>query len=75
MPITVLVALGRARVALMVAGLAWFVGLDTGWPARLILAGLVAVATAFDALISDHTGVALHKIKAPPGRDNYRPTA
>lgn len=75
MPITVLVAFGRARVALMVAGLAWLVGLDAGWPARLILAGLVIAATAFDALVSDHTGVALHKLKVPPGRDNYRPTA
>lgn len=53
MNIPVLIAATRARVALLIAGLAWFVGLDVPAPVRLLIAALVLVALAFDGAVGE----------------------
>ncbi|WP_405848107.1 hypothetical protein [Streptomyces niveus] len=53
MNIGLLIGLTRARVALLVAGLAWFFGLAPDFPARLAIAGLVLAALAFDGLLDE----------------------
>lgn len=53
MNIGLLIGLTRARVALLVAGLAWFFGLTADFPARLAIAGLVLAALVFDGLLDE----------------------
>jgi hypothetical protein len=51
--IGLMIGLTRTRVALLVAGLAWFVGLTPSFAVRLALAGLVLVALAFDGVLDE----------------------
>lgn len=51
MNFSLLIAATRARVALLVAGLAWFVGLEVPAPVRLLIACLVLVALVFDGAV------------------------
>lgn len=67
-------ALGRARVAVMVAGLAWFFGLDAGVGSRVAIAVLVAVAIGFDALVDSGRFPRPAAVKDPP-TTRYRTTA
>jgi hypothetical protein len=72
--ILVAVALGRARVALLVAGLAWFFNLQAPVALRVVLGALVVVAVAFDGVVSDRsTAQAVIDAKPPPA--DYRPAA
>jgi hypothetical protein len=68
-----LVGLTRARVALIVMGLAWLVGLTPGVGMRCLLGALVLVALAFDGLL-DEQRIARHSTKTEH-RDRYRTTA
>lgn len=53
MPIGFLIGLTRARVALLVAGLAWFAGLEAPPVLRLTIGALVLAALAFDGLLDE----------------------
>ncbi|UNZ20607.1 hypothetical protein [Streptomyces sp. 891-h] len=53
MNISVLIAATRARLALLIAGLAWFVGLDAPAPVRIAIAGLVLAALVFDGAVDE----------------------
>ncbi|WP_330172998.1 hypothetical protein OG875_04965 [Streptomyces sp. NBC_01498] len=53
MNIGLLIGLTRARVALLIAGLAWFVGLTPDLHVRIGIAVLVLVALAFDGLVDE----------------------
>ncbi|MDX3230592.1 hypothetical protein [Streptomyces sp. ME19-01-6] len=54
MPVTLLAGLARLRLFLMVAGLAWLVGLDAPLWTRVVLVALVLVALALDVVIDEH---------------------
>ncbi|WP_144385741.1 hypothetical protein [Streptomyces sp. SAJ15] len=70
------IALGRARVAVMVAGLAWFVGLDPPWWLRLMIAALVVASLIFDGAIDDQRITrAVLDTKPPPVAASPPPTA
>jgi hypothetical protein len=71
MPIGFLIGLTRARVALLVAGLAWFAGLEAPVAIRATIGALVVIAIAFDGLI-DEQRIAHH---AAPSRDRYHSAA
>lgn len=53
MNISVLIAATRARLCLLVAGLAWFFGLQVPAPLRLAIAALVIVALVFDGAVDE----------------------
>ena len=53
MNVSLLIAATRARVALLIAGLAWFVGLEAPAPLRIVIAGLVLVALVFDGAVDE----------------------
>lgn len=53
MTLGILIGLTRARVALVVAGLAWLIGLDANLATRLSIAGLVVAATVADGLLDE----------------------
>ncbi|MFF9631756.1 hypothetical protein [Streptomyces fradiae] len=57
-----LIGLTKARIALIIAGLAWTVGLVPAWPTRAALAVLVLAALLFDAVVDEHTS----RAKPPP---------
>ncbi|GGU52435.1 hypothetical protein [Streptomyces lavendofoliae] len=57
-----LAALTKARVALLIAGLAWLFGVAPAWPARVGLAVLVLAALLLDAAIDEQKA----RTKAPP---------
>jgi hypothetical protein len=67
--VNLLIGLTRARVALLVAGLAWFLGLAPSLPVRLAIGVLVLVAITFDGLVDDQRirGTAT----VPPQRDRH----
>jgi hypothetical protein len=51
--ISVLIAATRARLCLLIAGLAWFFGLQVPAPVRLLIAALVLVALVFDGAVDE----------------------
>lgn len=53
MNIPLLIAATRARLCLLIAGLAWFVGLEVPAPVRIVLAGLVIAALVFDGAVDE----------------------
>lgn len=59
-----LIALTKARIALIIAGLAWTVGLVPAWPTRIALAVLVLAALLFDAVVDEQHA----RAKPPPAR-------
>ena len=68
MNISLLIAATRARVALLIAGLAWFVGLQVPAPVRIVIAGLVIVALVFDGAVDEgrvRTAAASHRQNTP----------
>lgn len=73
MNIGFLIGLTRARVAMIVAGLAWFIGLDATLTTRLLIGALVLVALFFDGVL-DEQRIARHAAKAPPA-SHYHPAA
>ncbi|MGW7688862.1 hypothetical protein ACWGMA_08200 [Streptomyces asiaticus] len=74
MSIALHIALGRLRIVFMVAGLAWFVGLDAHLAVRIGIAGLAILAVIFDGVIDDqHIARAAVAAKTPP--DDYRTAA
>lgn len=48
-----LIGLTRARVALLIAGLAWFVGLDASLAVRVGIAALVVIGVAGDGWVDE----------------------
>ncbi|MFF7023030.1 hypothetical protein ACFY97_18755 [Streptomyces klenkii] len=75
MSLTWQISLGRARVALLVAGLAWIAGIQPPWYVRIGLLGLVLAALVLDGAITDRTlADAVVNAKPPPNND-YRPAA
>lgn len=68
MSIALHIGLGRLRIALLIAGLAWFAGITPGLIVRVALAGLVVCALVFDGVIDDHriARAAVGATKAPP---------
>lgn len=46
-------ALGKLRVVVLIAGLAWLAGLTPPWPARAAIAVLVVAALVIDGVIDD----------------------
>lgn len=58
-----LIGLTKARIALLLAGLAWLFGLTPAWPTRIALAVLVLTALLFDAVIDEQ-----HARAKPPPR-------
>ncbi|SHL74901.1 hypothetical protein [Streptomyces yunnanensis] len=54
MRLGILIGLTRARVALMIAGLAWFMGLSAPVGIRILIAGLVLAGIAGDGAVEDH---------------------
>lgn len=73
MPMTFHAALARLRIALMIAGLSWFVGLDAPLPMRAAIGGLVLAALALDGLIDEQT-VRREWVRTKQP-DDYRPAA
>lgn len=71
-PLALLTSLTRVRVAMVIAGLAWFVGINTSVLIRLVLGVLIAIAVAFDAVIEDQRTTRHPSAKPEPG---YRPAA
>ncbi|GES27900.1 hypothetical protein AB0G60_02740 [Streptomyces angustmyceticus] len=61
MQLGLLIGLTRARVALLIAGLAWFVGLDAPIGIRTLIALLILAGIAADGLVEDQRT----KIPAP----------
>lgn len=53
MQLGLLIGLTRARVALLIAGFAWFVGLDASVGVRILLAFLILAGIAADGLVED----------------------
>ncbi|MGW1492585.1 hypothetical protein [Streptomyces sp. NPDC002402] len=72
MNIGLLIGLTRLRVALLVAGLAWFVGLAPSFPARLAIGALVLVALVFDGLLDEQR---ISRNTKTPTHDRYQPAA
>lgn len=60
----------RVRVALVVAGLAWFLGITPDLPSRLVLAVLVLAALGFDGWL-DEQRIRHMASKVPPQRDRH----
>lgn len=65
MNISLLIGATRARLALLIAGLAWFVGLEVPAPLRIVIAGLVVAALVFDGAIDEG------RIRSTPDRDRH----
>ncbi|WP_327223018.1 hypothetical protein OG229_02420 [Streptomyces platensis] len=66
MQLGLLIGLTRLRVALQIAGLAFFVGLDASIGIRILIAVLIVAAVVFDGAVEDQR----IKIPAPrPARD------
>lgn len=63
MNVSLLIAATRARLCLLIAGLAWFVGLEVPAPLRIVIAALVAAALIFDGAIDEG------RIRTTPHRD------
>ncbi|GAA0454126.1 hypothetical protein ACFQ2B_27820 [Streptomyces stramineus] len=74
MSISFAIGLARARVALLVAGLAWFVGLDAHPAVRGVVGALVIAAVIFDGFVSDRS-TAQAVIDAQPPPTDYQPAA
>lgn len=53
MNISLLIAATRARLCLLIAGLAWFFGLQVPAPVRIVIAVLVLVALVFDGAVDE----------------------
>ncbi|MEW2578366.1 hypothetical protein [Streptomyces syringium] len=69
------IGLGRARVALLIAGLAWIFGLDAHPAIRASIGGLVIIAIVFDAVVDDQTTAQAVINAKPPPHDDYQPAA
>lgn len=74
MSIAFQIGLGRARVALLTAGLAWFFGLQAPIAIRAVTGGLVIAALVFDGVVADRS-IADAVIDAKPPPTEYRPAA
>lgn len=66
MNISVLIAATRARVALLIAGLAWFFGLQVPAPVRIVIAVLVLVALVFDGAVDEG------RVRTAPDHDRHK---
>ncbi|MFF4403621.1 hypothetical protein [Streptomyces sp. NPDC001404] len=75
MSVALQVGLGRARVALLVAGLAWFLGLNVHLAVRAVIGALVVLALFLDGLIDDRSIAEAIVTAKPPPHDDYRPAA
>jgi hypothetical protein len=64
-----LIGLTRARVALLIAGLAWFVGLDAPLAVRVLIAVLVIAGVAGDGWVDEQ------RIRHQPAPDRTRTPA
>ncbi|MEE4419541.1 hypothetical protein [Streptomyces bugieae] len=53
MQLSLLIGLTRARVALLIAGLAWFVGLSVPPGLRIVIAVLVLAGIAGDGVVEE----------------------
>lgn len=53
MPISLLIAATRLRLCLLIAGLAWFAGLEVPAGLRIVIALLVIIALAFDGAVDE----------------------
>lgn len=73
MPLTLLAGLARLRIALMIAGLCWFVDLDAPLPTRILIAVLALAALVLDGAI-DEQKLSRHYVRAKQP-DDYRPAA
>lgn len=69
------IGLGRARVALLVAGFAWFFGLQTHVAVRATIGGLILAALIFDGVITDRTLADAVISAKPPPHDDYHTAA
>lgn len=72
MNIGLLIGLTRLRVALLIAGLAWFAGLAPTLPARCAIGVLVLAALVFDGLLDEQR--ISRNTKTTPN-DHYRTAA
>ncbi|MFB6568397.1 hypothetical protein [Streptomyces noursei] len=66
-----LIGLTRARVALLIAGLGWFMGLSAPVGIRILIAALVLAGIAGDGAVDQQR----HKTPAPTPHDDYRTAA
>lgn len=73
MPLTLLAGLARLRIALMIAGLCWFVDLDAPLATRILIAALALAALVLDGLI-DEQKLSRHYVRTK-GPGDYRPAA
>ncbi|MFD8545633.1 hypothetical protein [Streptomyces sp. NPDC059649] len=53
MQLSLLIGLTRARVALLIAGLAWFMGLSVPPGIRVVIAVLILAGIAADGVVED----------------------
>ena len=72
MNIGLLIGLTRLRVALLIAGLAWFAGLAPTFPARLAIGALVLAALVFDGLLDEQR---IGRTAKQPSHDRYHAAA
>lgn len=72
MQLGLLIGLTRARVALLIAGLAWFMGLSAPLGIRILLAVLVLAGIAADGAVEDQRD---RQATAPTPPDDYRTAA
>ncbi|MEU1778125.1 hypothetical protein ABZ545_01405 [Streptomyces abikoensis] len=75
MSIALQVGLGRARVALLVAGLAWLLGIQVDVALRAVIGALVVAALCLDGMVDDRTIADAIVTAKPPPHDDYRPAA
>lgn len=70
-----MVAATRARLCLLIAGLAWLVGLQVPGLVRLLIVALVLVALVFDGVIDQdyaRTAAASHRQNTPRWKEEAR---
>jgi len=68
LPVNLLIGLTRARVALLVAGLAWFLGFNPPLAVRIVIGILAVAAIAFDGLVDDQR---VRTATVPPQRTSH----
>lgn len=73
MPLTLLAGLARLRIALMIAGMSWLIGVVPPVWMRVGLGVLVLAALVLDGLI-DEQKLSRHYVRTK-GPDDYRPAA
>ncbi|GFE20059.1 hypothetical protein [Streptomyces nigrescens] len=71
MQLGLLIGLTRLRVALMIAGLAFFMGLTAPLGIRVLLLALIVAAVVFDGAVEDQRT----KKPAATSHDDYRTAA